>query len=214
MRVLFISLTILTITAAITAFVFLKPGYVLLTVGNYSVEMSLLAFTIISLAILTAFYISIRIVIQLWRIPLRLSILHKSQRRRRRQRDLSSGFTQLAQGNWSQAEKLLVNSADHDDSPLISYLSAAYATHQQGKFIQRDEYLEKAHQFAPNQQLAISLTRAKLLIAQGQTDQALATLNRLHQLLPQHAHILKLLSKLYLKIKDWSNLRQILPAMR
>ncbi|MEN8129375.1 MAG: heme biosynthesis HemY N-terminal domain-containing protein [Pseudomonadota bacterium] len=214
MRVLFISLTILTITAAITAFVFLKPGYVLLAVGNYSVEMSLLAFTIISLTILTAFYVSIRIVIHLWRIPLRLSLLHKSQQRQRQQRNLSSGFTQLAQGNWSQAEKLLVNSADQHDSPLISYLSAAYAAHEQGKFIQRDEYLEKAHQYAPSQELAISLTRAKLLIDQGQTDQALATLSRLHHLLPRHAHVLKLLSKLYLKINDWSSLRQILPAMR
>ncbi len=214
MRILFISLTILTITAAITAFVFLKPGYVLLTVGNYSVEMSLLAFTVISIAIITVSYVFLRIVIHLWRIPLQLSKLQNTQRRRRQRRDLSSGLTQLALGNWSQAEKLLINSATQHDRPLINYLSAAYAAHQQDKFIKRDEYLEKAHHYDPSQEFAISLTRAKCLIAQGQTDQAHATLSRLHQLLPQHGDVLKLLSKHYLKTKDWSNLQKILPAMQ
>lgn len=214
MRVLFISLLILSIAAAATSLIFLKPGYVLLAVGHYSIEMSLLAFTAVTLVTFTILYNLVRLIIRLWHIPMWFSVTHQEQRRQRSHRALLSGLIQLTQGNWAQAEKLLIHSVNYNENPVLNYLFAAQAAQEQGKPLQRDDYLEKANQSAPGHELAVSLTRAKLQIAKGQTELALATVTRLHQLVPQHAYVLRLLGKLYLKSKDWSQLYRILPAIR
>lgn len=214
MRVLFISLFILSIAAAVTSLVFLKPGYVLLAVGHYSIEMSLLAFTTVSIIIFTFLYFLVRISIRLWHIPTWFSATHLEQRRQRSHRALLSGLIQLTQGNWAQAEKLLIHSVSYNENPILNYLFAAQAAQEQGKPLQRDDYLGKANQAAPGHELAVSLTRAKLQIAKGQLELALATVTRLHQLVPQHTYVLKLLAKLYLKTKDWNQLHRVLPAIR
>ncbi len=214
MKVLLVSLLLLLSTSALTSFLFREPGYVLISIGQYSIEMSLLAVLIISTLIFIILYSVIRLISHLSGIPLRFSSAHKGYRSQRSNQDLIAGLTQFAQGNWAQSEKLLVNSVAYSDTPWLSYISAAQAAQEQGNHIQRDDYLEKAHNIAPEYELAISLARAKSQIAQGQTEQALATLTRLHSMNPQHSYVIKLLSRLYLNAKEWNNLYRMLPTIR
>jgi HemY protein len=62
--------------------------------------------------------------------------------------------------------------------------------------------------------MAIGLTQAELQLAHRQTEQALASLTRLHGLAPRHAYVLKLLARLYEQVADWDQLTGILPELR
>ena len=85
------------------------------------------------------------------------------------------GLTKVIEGDWKQAEKLVIKSAKHSDAPLLNYLAAAEAAQGQGDASQRDEYLKLAAE-VDGQSLAVALTRAKLQYRQQQFEQAVATL--------------------------------------
>ena len=213
MRVLLVSLSLLLLTAVATSFLFREPGYFLISIGHYSVEMSLLAVLIISALVFIVLYAVVRLVIYISRLPLKFSSSHQDHRRLRSRQELIAGLIQFTHGHWTRSRKLFINSIRYSDTPWLGYIFASQAAQEQGNPLERDEYLEKAHGIAPDYELAISLSRAKSQIAQGQTEQALATLTRLHNMNPKHAYVLKLLSRLYLKIKDWNNLHRLLPAI-
>ncbi|PSQ92839.1 MAG: hypothetical protein BRD57_02175 [Proteobacteria bacterium SW_6_67_9] len=61
---------------------------------------------------------------------------------------------------------------------------------------------------------AVSLTQAELQLAHHQTEYALATLNRLRSLAPQHAYVSKLLARLYVDLEDWQRLAELIPDLR
>lgn len=214
MRLVIISFLILLSATVLTSFLFREPGYILVSMGNYSVEMSLLAALIISLLVFVTLYTLVRFISYLSRMPLKFSSAHKDYRRQRSQQILIEGYSQFTQGNWAQSEKLFLNSVAYNDTPWLSYVSAAYAAQEQGKNVQRDEYLDKAYSIAPEYELAISLARAKSQISHGQIEQAHATLTRLNETNPQHAYVLRLLSGLYLNMKDWNKLYRLLPSIR
>ena len=48
----------------------------------------------------------------------------------------------------------------------------------------------------------------------NQIEQALATLNHLNALSPQHPYVLKLLAKTHCKLSDWESLRELLPDVK
>ncbi|WP_337241601.1 heme biosynthesis HemY N-terminal domain-containing protein, partial [Proteus faecis] len=70
----------------------------------------------------------------------------------------------LLEGDWKQAEKKVTRWANHHDMPLLCYLAAAEAAHEQGDQRKRDDYLTLAAK-QPNATLAVELTRAKQLLS-------------------------------------------------
>jgi len=124
------------------------------------------------------------------------------------------GLIELAEGRFDKAEKLLLNKIEHNENTLSSYLAAARAAHYQGAHDRRDDYLRQAHISTPDASLAIGLTQAGLQLEHNQTEQALATLNRLNEQAPLHACVLKLLAKAHCKLADWNSLRDLLPDLQ
>jgi HemY protein len=100
------------------------------------------------------------------------------------------------------------------EMPLLSYLGAACVNQGQGNIEKRDEYLAQAHRSAPQYHLAIGMTQANLQYIARQSEQALATLTELRQFAPKHKHVLRLLAQLYLELRDWPNLADLIPHLR
>lgn len=191
-----------------------EPGYVLIGYGAWSVEttVSLLLFALLST--FAALYLLLRFLAGLKRAPQRLREWERRRTVLRARNTLNHGLMELAEGNWSGAEKRLLKYAGDSETPLLNYLAAARAAQQQGAHERRDQYLRQAHHAMPAADIAVGLTQAELQIAHRQMEQALATLTHLRTLAPRHGYVLTLLMRLYEALQDWEHLRELLPELR
>ena len=192
---------------------FETPGYVLIGIGHWSLETSLIVFAVSLIMGFFVFYIFFRFLGWLLRLPGQIKNRGKSIKFNRSQEALIAGLVDSAEGNWEKAEKVLIKHASHSGAPLIHYLTAARAAQSRGAFDKRDEYLRKAADQAPGSDVAIGLTQAELHLSERQFDQALETLTRLHSIDPTHATVLKLLHQAYQQAGDWEGVRKLIPSL-
>ncbi|MBE0509809.1 MAG: heme biosynthesis protein HemY [Chromatiales bacterium] len=214
MKFLFAALLALTLGVSLTLLAQRDPGYVLFSYLGWTVETSLTVYLLLQILAFALFYFGLRLLWLLWHLPSSLSRWRERRRVLRAHRLTNRGLIALAEGHWSQAERRLSRAASRSDTPLINYLGAARAAQKQGEEGRRDAYLAQAYQSMPEAKLAIGLTQAELQLAQGQLEQALASLRELRRVAPRHVHVLYLLKKLYEKLQSWQDLHQLLPELR
>ncbi len=188
------------------------PGYVLIGVGHWALETSLIVFSIGLIISFFIFYVLFRLLGWLFRLPGRIKMRGKSVKFNRSQDALIAGLVDSAEGNWERAEKTLIKHASNSGAPLIHYLTAARAAHSRGAMDKRDEYLKRATQDAPGSEVAVGLTQAELHLSQKQFDQALETLIKLHSIDSSHASVLKMMHQTYQQLGDWKAIHALLPA--
>jgi HemY protein len=189
-------------------------GYVLLSFGNYTVEMSLALLLIFLAALFGALYFGIRMVVRTLHLPEDVRSWKQRRGSRLAQQAMTRGLLEMSEGNWRSAEKRLVRFADRSETPLLNYLAAARAAQLQGAHDRRDGYIRLAHDAMPSADVAVSLTQAELQLADHQLEQALATLKHLRSVAPKHNYVLRLLRRLYEQLGDWEHLRELLPELR
>ena len=190
-----------------------NPGYVLIGIGHWSLETSLVVFAVSLIIGFFVFYLFFRLLGWLFRLPGQLKSRGKNIKFNRSQEALIAGLVDSAEGNWERAEKVLIKHASHSGAPLIHYLTAARAAQSRGAFDKRDEYLKKAADQAPDSSVLIGLTQAELHLSGNQFEQALETLTRLHSIDPTHANVLKLLHQTYQHVGDWQGIRKLIPSL-
>jgi HemY protein len=212
------SFLVMLIIFIVSVFLGLKiaedPGFAFFSYKNWSMEMPLW-FAILSLVIL--FFLTFWIVHMFDRVDFSLYRFRNWRRLRQKNKSYSKtnrGLVELMEGNWHSAEDYLVDGIAQSDAPLINYLAAAKAAHEQGAYEKRDSYLRKAHVVAPQAELAIGLTQARLLFEQGQLEQALAKLRPLLVIAPKQKMVLKLLERVYVHLGNWDELLKLLPSLR
>jgi len=182
------------------------PGYVLLAHGRYTLETSLLlglVALIFFILLLYWFWLFLRWVFD----PLR--------GQRKANVKTIKGLIAFAEGDWSNAERLMAKGATGNEVALINYLTAAQAAHEQGQEDRRDDYLRLAHQSTKGVETAIALTKARLQFRSEQWEESLATLMVLKQneKLPSYPTVIKMLAQVYIKLEDWDSLLQLLPEL-
>lgn len=214
MKLLLLFIIALIIASGLAYQVHLDPGYALLKHGTWSIETSLAVLIFATLVLFVALAIVYKLLIGVKRTPQRVGKWNKHRVQRRSLKELNKGLLDSAEGNWKRSEKLLTKHAKHSDTPLLNYLSAAHAAQAQGAYDRRDEYLLKAGDMLPEQGHAIHLTRAKLQFSAGQYEQALATLQQLLSVTPNHPIVLILLSKTFAKLNDWEAIYRLFPTIK
>jgi HemY protein len=200
--------------AAIGVLVARDSGYVLLSFGVYTVEMSLVLLALLIAVLFVALYFLVRAVIRTRRLPDDLRSWKQRQGAHKAQEAMTRGLLEMSEGNWRSAEKRLVRFADRSETPLLNYLAAARAAQLQGAHDRRDAYIRLAHEHMPSADVAVSLTQAELQLADHQLEQALATLRHLRSVAPKHTYVLRLLRRLYEQLGDWEHLRELIPELR
>lgn len=189
-------------------------GYVLLSFGNYTVEMSLALLLLLLAALFAALYFGIRLIVRTLHLPHDVRLWKQRRGSRMAQQAMTRGLLEMSEGNWRSAEKRLVRFADRSETPLLNYLAAARAAQLQSAHDRRDQYIRLAHECMPSADVAVSLTQAELQLADHQLEQALATLKHLRNVAPRHNYVLRLLRRLYEQLGDWEHLRELLPELR
>ncbi|MCK5092988.1 MAG: heme biosynthesis protein HemY [Gammaproteobacteria bacterium] len=214
MKLLFIFIVVLIASASLALLVRQDPGYVLISYDVWSIETTLSLLVLALLALYFVLYYLIRLFATLWHFPDHLHGWSNHRKSNRARGSLHLGLITLAEGRWKNAERYLTKRVKSSDAPILNYLGAARAAQQGGNLEKRDYYLSLAHSCTDTSDLAVGLTQAELQIAQGQSEQALATLNHLGKVGRKNHYVLNLLKSLYLEFKDWESLKRLLPELR
>ena len=182
------------------------PGYVMIDIGQWRIEMSLLALVG---GVLLA-WIAFSLVSLLLRLPGR-AIRRAREVRSRRQ--LEKGFLALTEGDWQQAERSLQKSLRYRGS-TAGYLAAARAAQGQGDRGERDRMLALADSRFGRRHFVTGLARARLLIGEGRIEEAVPVLEELHLRKPKHTGVLRLLMESYQELGRWRDVRLLTPSLR
>ncbi len=189
-----------------------QQGYVLISIADKTIEMSvttLVIFVIAALAILFGLEYVLK------------KAAHASSRtwnwfgvrkQRRSRRLTNEGIIKLMEGDYKQAEKKVTSWSKHHDMPLLCYLVASEAAASQGKTDQRDHYLALAAE-QQDSHLVVELTRARQYIRQREFDRALNTLDALSGDYPTNHMLLSSLKTVYIELERWEALISLLPRL-
>jgi HemY protein len=189
-------------------------GYVLIAYQNFRYESSLWATLALLLAVLLVIFLIRAAITLLTTSGGVVNPWSRRNRRRRVQLAIEQGQMDLAEGRWASAQRHLHRAAEADPQPLLYYLGAARAANEQGRYEDCDNLLERALERQPQAELAIALSHAQLQQDRGDTDNALATLQAMHERHPHNPQVLRQLQRLYQQRGDWSQLIKLMPELR
>ncbi|MCF5717967.1 heme biosynthesis protein HemY [Aeromonas veronii] len=190
-----------------------NKGYVLIALGNYTIESSVTSAVILAVLFYGALLIVEWLLGRVFGLRRKTLGWYGSRRRRKANQQTVAATLAMAEGHYSQAEKLMIKGASNSDTPLLNYLSAAKAAQARGDDARRDQYLQKAQEENPKAELALTLTQTQLQIEQGQYDTALAMLESVYALNPRHPMVLDQLRQVHLARQDWSALCDLIPTL-
>ena len=190
------------------------PGYLLVVYEPWMVQMPIWFALLSFLIILGLFYLIITSIDRIRFLIYRFKNWLHFRREHKSYSKTQLGLTALIEEKWKRSEQLLMAGVNQTLDPLINYLAAAKAAHEQKAYDRRDVYIQKAYKIAPDADLAIGLTQAQLEFDQGQFEHAEATLNHLFEKSPYHPGVLKLLEKIYVRLGDFDQLMKLIPNMR
>lgn len=189
-----------------------QQGYVLISVANTTLEMSVTTLVIFVIATLAALF-GLEYLFKKVFYASSATWNYFSVRKMRRSRRLTNeGIISLLEGDFKTAEKKVTRWANHHDMPLLCYLVASEAAQGMADTEKRDHYLKLALE-QQDSRLAVELTRAKQQIREGLFEQAFATLSDLKGDYPNNAILLSLLKNVYLELKLWAPLLDLQPKL-
>ena len=189
------------------------PGYVRIYVGNWLVDIKLWVALALNIFILVTAMIAFSLLRRIYQSKKLWSWFGQSGSKRAQQKT-ERGLIALLEGNWSSANKLLSRSASKSDAPLINYLAAAHAAHELGDIKEAEQHLKKAYDDTSDSEFAVGIAQAQIQLQQNQLEQCLATLLRLKKQQENHPLVLKLLKNVYLRLEDWQQLLNLIPALK
>ncbi|MFT5372921.1 MAG: HemY protein, partial [Lysobacterales bacterium] len=204
---LFVTLALLLLTAAIAPVFKSDPGHVLINFMDWTVETSVLVLMVSVLL----FWLLVQFLLKLWRLPAETA---RRVREKRSLAQLEKGLLALTEGDWGTAEKALERSANSQGKTTARYLAAAQAADGQDAPERREYYLEQADSGGTRKKFLVQLTRARMLLTNGARAEAMPILQDLHERRRKHPQVLELLARCYRELKEWNQLQSLLPALR
>lgn len=189
-----------------------QQGYVLVSIADKTLEMSVTTLVIFIIATLAALFGLEYLIKKIFYASSATWNYFSVRKMRRSRRYTNEGIIKLLEGDFKQAEKKVTRWANHHDMPLLCYLVASEAAQGLGDKKQRDRYLELAAQ-QDNSQLAVELTRAKQQIRDADYNAAFDTLSTLNSQYSNNSIVLNLLKQVYIELKLWQPLLDLIPKL-
>ena len=215
MKKLFFFLAI-SVFLTLWAFGLILPdaGYVLVLLGQKSVESSLWFVCFAAVAIVFIGWIIKKCILASWTLAQSISdflIFGSAERASKR---AASGLVDFFAGDWLQARKKLLRTATKVESPLVNYLAAARASYELGDREEAFKLLSDAQKKYQHFSVSIGLVQAKMELNDGHLEQAKHILLGLQLKAPKHPLVLLALCKIYQQRGEWSALTELLPLVK
>ncbi|MDA0145873.1 heme biosynthesis protein HemY [Vibrio sp. RW] len=189
-----------------------QQGYVLISIANKTIEMSVTTMAIFVIALLAALFGLEYLFKKLIYASSTTWNWFSVRKLKHSRRYTNEGIIKLLEGDWKGAEKKVTRWANHHDMPLLCYLVASQAAHEQGNTAERDKYIELASQ-QDDSLLAVELTKAKQQISESNYEAAFDTLSNLKGSHPNNTAVLGLLKATYIQLKLWQPLLELTPKL-
>jgi HemY protein len=207
---LLISLLALLLGAALVWMVQQQQGYLLISLGTTTIEMSFWvgAFIYVVSCIL---FVWILMVLR-WLLDAG-GIRHwwKSRRTAKHASKTAKGLQFFLDGDWLSAIQTLRQSIANSSMPQINLLFAANASIQSNQLEQARTLLEVLKEAHPESALYADLCLAEALVERLELEEAEAILTALDR---DHKVVLRLLSKCYQMQSNWYELNNLLPSVK
>lgn len=181
---------------------------------GYTVTLTMMQFVMITVIAFVILYILFRLLGGLFRTKKRVTDWNKTRNEKVAQQKLGTGFLALMKGDWKRAEKQLLAKTKHTQVPFVNFLAAAQAAQEQGALQKRDNYLNKALEAAPNDRLAINMTRARLDQQIGKSDSALKSLLDVEDMGRRNPQYIAMLAQAYDELNENEKLSDLLPEAK
>jgi len=214
MKKLFIGFLILLFAIWIGLLMQRDPGYILISYGSWSIEMSLWIGIIISILGFSILHMLLRLILHTTKLGTKFQDWGKERNKRKSATLTTQGLCQLVQADWEKAEDTLKKAIKGSATPLVNYLSAARAAHYQKAYDRRDNYLRHANKTMERVEDTIDLTKVRFHLDTKEYPHALQLLKSLNERIPNHPLVLKLLHLALLGNEDWKQLVELLPRFR
>lgn len=207
-------LIVLAASVLLVAAIQHDPGYVLVSIGTYTLESSFwvgLVLLVVTIAVL------------IWLLSFASSVLRSGgalgrwltdRGYKRSQHQTTQGLIAFIEGNWQTARRTLSRAAAKSETPLLNYLVAARASQALGDSRQTKHFLKLADQSTSGASIAVGLTQAELQLRSGELEQSLATLMRVRRNASKHPYVLHLLKSVYVGLKDWQEILALIPELK
>jgi len=190
------------------------PGYVLIAFNQTTIETSLWVMLVIGVVGFLLAHWLLNILTNAMMPVQRLRNWRDRRNHNVSQRKTLKGLMALSEGNWVKAQRQLDQAAERSEVPLINYLAAARAAHEQGDDSAADDLLQKARVATPQAEVAVGITQAQIQLARGQLEPCLANLLKLRKLAPKNTYVMRLLKDVYANLQDWDAIAKLLPELK
>jgi len=201
-----IAIALALLAAAIAPVFKTDPGMVQIHFRGWTVETTVL---VLIMAVLLL-WLLVWVVFRLWKMPAETAGRIREQRALAQ---LEKGLLALTEGDWNTAERALQKSASSHGRTTARYLAAAEAADGQDAGERAEWYLEQADSRGRKQKFLVELTRARILVSNGQFSEARPVLEELHKRRRRHPQVLELLARCYDEAGEWEPLQKLLPTM-
>ncbi|CAM4232802.1 heme biosynthesis HemY N-terminal domain-containing protein [Vibrio neonatus] len=190
-----------------------QQGYVLISLANYTIEMSVTTLVIFIIGALVALFLGEYLIKRSLRASSATWNWFSNRKLKKARRLTNEGIIKLIEGDWQTAEKKVTRWSNSHDMPLLCYLVAAEAAHELGNHDKRDKYFELAAK-QDNSDLAIGLTKGKQAMAEADFATAFDVLSSLRHDYPSNPRLLNLLKTCYIQLNCWQPLLELLPILK
>lgn len=209
---LLLSLILLGLGAVLGLWLLHDPGYVLLSWGMTSVEMSLWVAGALWLLSLLVAMVVVDVLVRLLGFNGWWSRWTRQRHLQRSARDFQEGTVAFEKGEWRRAERLLFSAARLSPQPLPAWLAAARAALRGQALDRAEQYLVLAEE--RGNRLAVGLARARLLMSAGRWEQASVLLARLQDKFRKDDAVLRLRVDVLTRLQKWGELADLMPLLR
>jgi HemY protein len=187
-------------------------GYVLISLGETAVEMTVISFCILVIGAVIAWYVLSRLT--LWA----LSLITGSHRwfgtlgERKRKRAFYDGLHAMAAGDIELAQKSL-SKTTNGDFEGVNYLASAQLAFTSGELNKARYFLEQASDYA-NAKVAATVMQSRIDISEGKHAEALEKLNALDEKEQENTQVIRLKAQILAELGKWQELQNKLSGWR
>lgn len=202
--------TLVVLIAAVTLALVLREhsGNVVVLAPPYRVSFSLTFAVIAAVVIFIVLYVALRFISWISGGPERFRSWRGRRAQNRDRALLESGWLNVLEGRYDQAEKdltkLLAKTRSHS-SRVLAGLASARAAHNQGEYQRRDEQFKQVQDEAAKDErlnVAAATAMAEMWLDQGNPQEAVALLQPLQDVNARFLHTTRLLLRAYRQLGE------------
>lgn len=187
-------------------------GYVMVIRDNWEMDTTLGFAVLVGIVAAVALVVLTLLVNLFWNLaePVRATRRFRYRRARRR---LKSGLLKLVNGELNKAEGLLSAAGEKGDWPLLAWLLAAEAAHENHHGDAQERYLDQAAG-ERHGDFAAGLLRARYALAENRVEEARQVLKKLAEKAPNNKRVLSLYADVLERQRQWEPLCELVPRLR